>query len=310
LAFRFVYRRNVKSRGVYLGGSIAILLGAGLALNCGGSGHLAGSVGGACLAGGACNSGLTCLSQICVQPADGGGGSAGAAGTGGAGGATLGVACTAATTMTAPSNRLIADFSGPDGGLKIPDGGLENDGGPFPASVVEIGGGLTPYPIGSASAPAYDLSGGALHVTVDTPATSAPQYVGMFLGFADCIDATAFTGVSFTISGSFAGCTMQYATGDVEHSDSTVDTYRGTGPAGSYDPQTTLTAGDVTAAPQTLMMPFPNSTISGSPPTPVDKTKLIALIWQFTVPAAASSTADAAPAACVADITIDNVSFY
>jgi hypothetical protein len=133
---------------------------------------------------------------------------------------------------------------------------------------------------------------------------------GSWAGFADCIDATAFTGVSFTISGSFAGCTMQYGTGDVEHSDSTVNTYRGTGPAGSYDPQTTLTAGEITAAPQMLMMSFTSSSISGSPPTPLDKTKLIAVFWQFTVPAAASSTADAAPAACVADITIDNVAFY
>jgi hypothetical protein len=308
LAFRFVYRRNVKSRGVYLGGSIAILLGAGLALDCGGSGHAAGSVGGACLAGGACNSGLACLSQICVQPAAGGGGgsgaggSTGAAGTGGAAGG-LGVACTAATTMVAPSNGLIADFSDPDGGLEI-------DGGLSPSSDVEIGGGLFAYPGGSASAPTYSLTNGALDLTVNIPATSAAQYVGLFLGFNDCIDATAFTGVSFTIGGSFAGCTMQYATGDVEHSDSTVNTYLGTGPAGSYDPQTSLTSSEITAAPQTLMMSFTSSTISGSPPTPLDKTRLISLIWQFTIPAAASPTADAAPAACVGEITIDNVSFY
>jgi hypothetical protein len=296
----------MKSRWAYVGGSVAVLLGAGLALNCGSSGHAAGSVGGACLAGGTCNSGLACLSQICVQPSD-----AGAGGTGGAGGAGggIGVACTAATTKVAPSNGLIANFSSPDGG--IPDGGLGVDGGPFPTSIVEIGGGLTPFPIGSASAPAYTLSGGVLHVTVNTPATSAAQYLGMFLGFADCIDATAFTGVSFTISGSFAGCTMEYGTGDVEHSDYTVDTYRGTGPAGSYDPQTTLTTSQVTAAPQTLMMPFTGSTMSGSPPSPLDKTKLISVFWQFNVPASAPPTADAAPpAACVGDITIDNVSFY
>jgi hypothetical protein len=300
-----MYLANVKSTGVYLGVSIAILLGAGLALDCGSGGHAAGSVGGACLTGGACNGGLVCLSEICVQPAaagGAGGGSTGAAGAGGSG-AALGMACTAARTMTAPSNGLIADFSSPDGGLQI-------DGGLLPSSVVEIGGGLFAYPGGSASAPAYSLLDGVLHITVNTPATSAPQYIGMFLGFNDCIDATAFTGVSFTISGSFAGCTMLFFAGDVEHSDLTVNTYLGTGPAGSYPPQSTLTPSEVTAAPQTLMTAFTNYSISGSPPTPLDKTKLISVSWQFTVAAGTSSTADAAPAACVADITIDNVSFY
>jgi hypothetical protein len=294
----------MKSRWAYVGGSVAVLLGAGLALDCGSSGHAAGSVGGACLASGVCNSGLVCLSQICVQPTD-----AGAGGTGGAGGG-IGVACTAANTMAAPSNRLIADFSGPDGGgLQIPDGGLAIDAGPFPTSVVEIGGQLIAYPLGSASAPAYNLSGGALHVTVNTPVTSAPQYVGMFLGFTECIDATAFTGVSFTISGSLAGCTVQFETGDVEHTDSTVNTYLGTGAAGSYPPQFNLDASQITTAPQTLMMLFTSANY-GNPQTPTDKTKLIDLIWQFVVPPAASSTADAAPAACVGAITIDNVSFY
>jgi hypothetical protein len=275
---------------MYQGGSIAVLLGAGLALNCGASGHAAGSVGGACLAAGACNSGLVCLSQICVQPVDAGAGGGGGAGMGGAGGATLGVACTAATTMVAPSNGLIADFSSPDGG-------------------VEIGAQLFPYPF-DASAPDYSLSDGALHLTVNTPATSAIQYIGLFVGFTDCIDATAFTGVSFTLSGSVAGCTMQYATGDVEHSDSTVNTHLGTGAAGTYQPAVDLTAGQLAAAPQVLMMPFAVNPAFGNPPTPLDKTKLIDMIWQFVVPAAAPTTADAAPAACVGNVTIDNVSFY
>jgi hypothetical protein len=285
---------------VYLGGSIAVLLAAGLALNCGSSGHAAGSVGGACLASGACNSGLVCLSQICVQPTDAGAG--GGAGTGGAGGG-IGVACTAANTMVAPSNGLIADFSGPDAGSEI-DGVQQ-----LPSSVLEIGGAVFAYPGGSAAAPAYSFDG-ALHLTENGPATSATQYAGLFLGFTDCIDATAFTGVSFTISGSFAGCTMQYATGDVEHSDSTVNTYLGTGVAGSYQPQVALTASEITAAPQILMMPFVGNAALGSPATPLDKTKLISVFWQFVIPAAGPSTSDAAPAACVGDITIDNVSFY
>jgi hypothetical protein len=291
----------MKSQRVYLRGSIAILFGAGLALNCGGSARVAGSVGGSCLLTGACDSGLVCLSEICVKPAAaagdaggagiGAGGSGGVAAMGGTGGSTLGMSCAAATTMVAPSDGLIADFAGPDGGL-------------------EINGGVFTYPLGSASTPAHSVLDGVLHVTEDAPATSAIEYLGFGVGFKDCVDATAFTGVSFTISGSFSGCTMQYATGDVEHQDSTTDSYFATGPAGSYPPQRTLTANEITAAPQTLMMPFTGSTIFGSPQTPLDKKKLVLVLWQFTVPAAATSTADAAPAACVADITIDNVSFY
>jgi hypothetical protein len=287
----------MKSQRVYLRGSIAILFGAGLALSCGGGARVAGSVGGSCLLTGACDSGLVCLSEICVKPTtaagDAGGAGIGAGGSDGVaatGGSALGMACAAATTMVAPSDGLIADFAGPDGGL-------------------EINGVVFTYPFGSASTPAHGLLDGALHVTEDAPATSAIAYLGFGVGFKDCVDATAFTGVSFTISGSFSGCTMQYATGDVEHQDSTTDSYFATGPAGSYPPQTTLTADELTAAPRTLMMPFTGSTIFGSPQTPLDKTKLVLVLWQFTVPAAAA-TADAAPAACVADITIDNVSFY
>jgi hypothetical protein len=284
----------MKSRATYLRGGVATLVGAGLALGCGGGGRLAGSVGGSCLLTGACESGLVCLSEICVQPAAGGAGGGGAVGgaAAGTGGSTLGMACTAATTMVAPSDGLIADFAGPDSGL-------------------EIGGGVFTYPPGSASAPAYSLLDGVLHVTENAPAMSAIQYLGLGVGFQNCVDATAFTGVSFTISGAVAGCAMQFAIGDVEHQDSTTDSYFATGPAGSYPPQTTLTANEITAAPQTLMMPFTSSTIFGSPQTPVDKTRLVLVLWQFTVPAAGPAAAgDAAQAACVADITIDNVAFY
>jgi hypothetical protein len=235
--------------------------------------------------------------QAAAAGAGGGVGSGGAAATGGAaaaggaGGGTLGMACTPATTMLAPANGLIADFAGPDGGL-------------------EVAGGLFVFPDPGASAPAVSTTGGAFHITESAASTAATQYVGTGLFFNDCIDATAFTGVQFTIGGSFSGCTMQYATADVEHEDATTDAFMATGPAGSYPPQTTLAASGITPTPQTLMMPFTSSTIFGSPQTPIDKTKLVALVWQFTVPTGAPTTADGGTPACVADITIDNVTFY
>jgi hypothetical protein len=158
--------------------------------------------------------------------------------------------------------------------------------------------------------PTVSTSGGALHITESGLATSAPQYVGVALNFAGCIDATAFTGVQFSISGSFSGCTMQYASGDSEHQDPATGAPYSTGPSGAYPPQSTLTTAQVTATPQTSMMPFTGNTMFGDPQTPLDTTKLILMLWQFTIPAAAPATADGGTPACVADITIDNVAFY
>ncbi|HEY6475104.1 MAG TPA: hypothetical protein VI456_00900, partial [Polyangia bacterium] len=184
-----------------------------------------------------------------------------------------------------------ADFTGTDGGFSLTDA-------PYP------------YPASGPARPTASTSGGALHITENGPATSAAQYVGVALAFADCLDATAFTGVQFSISGSFSGCTMQYATGDSEHQDPATGAPYSTGPSGAYPPQSTLTAAQVTTAPQILTMPFTGTTIFGDPQTPLDTTKLIFALWQFTIPAGAPATADGGTPACVADITIDNLAFY
>ena len=257
----------------------------------------AGSVGASCATDAACNSGLVCLSQICVQPAaaDAGGG-AGSGGirdgaAGGAAGGGVGMACTAATTMLAPAGGRIADFTDPDGGL-------------------DVAGGFFAYPAGGRAAPTVSVAGGALHIVESAAFGAATQYVGGGIYFDGCLDATAWSGVSFTISGSLSGCSMQYATGDVEHQDATIDSHFATGPAGAYPPQSTIASSEVTATPQTLSMPFTGSTLSGDPQTPLDKSELILVLWQFTVPAGAPATTDAAPSGCVGDITIDNITFY
>ena len=201
------------------------------------------------------------------------------------------MACTAATTMLAPASGLIADFTGTDSGFSLTRA-------PFP------------YPAGGSARPSATTAGGALHITENAPATSAAQYVGVALSFADCVDASAFTGIQFSISGSFSGCTMQYGTGDSEHQDPATGAAYATGPSGAYPAQSTLTAAQVTSAPQTLLMPFTGSAIPANPPTPLDTAKLIFALWQFTIPAGAQATTDGGTPACIADITIDNVAFY
>ena len=279
--------------------TIAITAGAALAQGCGGSSRAAGSVGAACLEGGVCDGTLVCLSQICVAPPEAGsGGATGSAGATGGGGAA-GMDCTAASTTLAASSGLITDFMSLDGG-GLPGG---FDGG--------LGGSMVfAYPNGSITAPTFSTADGALQIMENNAQTSTPQYVGIALVFAGCIDAAAFTGVQFSIAGSFSGCTMQFATGDVEHQDPTTGSRYATGPTGAYPAQSTLTAAEVTSTPQTLMMPFTGSTLSGNPQTPLDPKKLILVLWQFTIPAKSTATSDGAPPACVADITVDNVAFY
>lgn len=219
-------------------------------------------------------------------------------GTGGSGGApgneplTAGSGkprpCTASDTVLAPADGLIADFSDPAGGINFADSQI-----------------LT-YPIGSTSAPTYTSASGALHITVNRVATSQPQYLGVVLATSkNCIDATAFTGVQFSISGSFSGCTMQYDANDDVHQDDTTGAPHASGVAGSYPPQTMIPSTEVTSTAQVLKMPFSDQ-VGGSPATPLDRARLILVAWQFTVDATTSST----PSSCLADLTIDDVRFY
>jgi hypothetical protein len=226
-------------------------------------------------------------------------GTAGAAtASGNSGGSRLpGGPCTPSNTSKAPVNGLIADFTDAGGGAKT--GGIEIAGGIVTYAAPKVGG------LGS---PTYTTTGGALNIRVNAAPTSTPQFLGAVVYFNNCIDASAFTGVQFTISGSFSGCTMQYATGDVEHQDMTLGSAFATGPAGSYPPQNRLAVDEMTSAPRTIKAPFVVSDIQGSPPVLLDPSKLISTIWQFTVPVAAEGEND--NPMCAGSVTIDDIKFY
>ncbi|MES1207487.1 MAG: hypothetical protein ABUS79_16245 [Pseudomonadota bacterium] len=283
----------MKMTKAFVARGAVMVVGLALVSSCGSdAARSAGAVGSSCSTDAACSGGLVCLSQICVQPAAAGAGGAGGGGIGdGAAGGGSGMDCTAATTRRAPVGGLISDFSATDGGSD-----LTRDPFAFPAT--------------GPARPIATKTDGALHIIENGPATSAAQYVGVAVAFGGCVDATAFTGIQFSISGSFSGCTMQYATGDPEHQDRTSGAPYATGPSGAYQPQSTLTAAQVTATPQTVRMPFTGATMFGDPQTPLDTTKLVFALWQFDIPAAAPATADGGTPTCVADITIDNLTFY
>ena len=213
-------------------------------------------------------------------------GTTGSGGSGGGGGATGTLGCQVSDLPPAPA-PIIADFTALDGGAPvIPIGGTFTYGSPAPVAMV---------------------TGGGWHVTLNAPGMTAAQYLGLGIYFngnaagTNCVDGTAYTGVKFDISGSVVGCTMQYSTNDSAHSNNATDP-KGAGDASVYAPQATLT---VTTTPTPTMMPFSGTGApsGGNPALAVDKAKLTGVQWQFTVPAAAT-------AACVVDITIDNVSFY
>jgi len=257
-----------------------------LAQGCSSDAKPAGTVGASCQKDAECHGGLVCLSQICVstEPAAGGAGGNGSGGEGG-----VGPGCNAHNTQPAPSSGLIADFADADGGI-------------------EIMGALFDYGSGSddIGRPSSSIDGGELHITEDWPATSSPQYVGVFMYFQQCIDASAFSGVSFSISGSFSGCSMQVFATDSAHFDATSGADFATGPAGSYQPQAQLDMSQVSTTSQTVRVAFA-SQLGGSPGTPLDPSTLIGMDWQFTI---APADPDAGSSSCVAQLTIDDLTFF
>src|SRR5207302_1128686 len=85
----------------------------------------------------------------------------------------------------------IADFTPVDGGTSI-----------------EIMGGTTSF---GTPAPEIMLSGGNLHAAVTVVAGPEPQSVGFGIYFRGCVDAAAYSGVKFDMSGTVTGCAMSYA---------------------------------------------------------------------------------------------------
>jgi hypothetical protein len=221
-------------------------------------------------------------------------------------------------------------FGGPDGGVgargtpptgaggmggtgnTMPTGCLSSDIAPGDPMIADFGvdmGGMAVLPIGGtftygSPAPTAFVSNKAWHLTLTASGIDGtPLFLGAGIFFNRCTDATAHTGVQFDISGTVGGtgCTAQYATNDSAHMDVTFDP-KGAGPAGSWSPQAPLA---VTTTPTTVLMPFvgTGAPTGGSPPIPIDPSKLTGVQWQFTV---ASGTTNG----CIVDVTIDNVRFF
>ena len=199
--------------------------------------------------------------------------------------------CTPSSTVAAPAGGLVAEFSASGASQESIPGRIVTYSSPKVADAFN-----------------NTTTGGNLTIRINAPATSRPQLLGTMFQFNSCVDASAFTGVQFTISGSFSGCSLTYGTGDVEHEDVTVSGTFAAGPAGSYVPQHRLAAAELSSTPKTIKLPFAAADIQGNPPTPIDPTKLLFTLWQFIVPVAADDGSATPP--CTANVTMDDVRFY
>lgn len=207
---------------------------------------------------------------------------AGAAAVGADGG--IGTPALGCQTSKPPASPLIADFSGGDysaGDIPISNGGTYTYGPP---------------------APTIAQTGGALHVTLDAPGTASAQYLGFGIYFNDCMDGRAYSGVKFDIGGTLTGCTVQYAFNYREDDANATDPKGSCAAASCYAGMAAL---PVPATATSTSMAY--SAVSGGVPiagplTATAQTYLTGVQWQFVVPPGS--------AACVADLTIDNVTFY
>jgi hypothetical protein len=142
---------------------------------------------------------------------------------------------------------------------------------------------------GSVMGPAYTVASGGGSVTIvatRTATAAGPANIGIAFTFDPCADASAFSGVSFSISGQITGCSVLFQVDDTERSG-----------GGNGGPATTVNA--VTGTPQTVKLAW--STTGGQPTGPTDGARVAILIWGFSIQPSTT---------CMANVTIGDLTFY
>jgi hypothetical protein len=273
-----------------LSGAIGLGLAALLALGCGGKGNGTGGAGTI----GSAGAGSGGTSSVAGTTGGGGsvsGGATGSAGAGGGGG--TGVALPGCPNSVAPTIALIADFAttGPVMIDKGVSGGVIAESSspttvPSPPLTVDSGA----WHLANYFAPTGDSTQTATFGIYFSPPPSA------------CVDAHTYAGISFKIGGTVAGCTLVYLLEDSAHRKS--DDMRGSCTAASCEPaRKTLT---LATTPAVVQIPWAEPT-GAAPSTAIDPRRLTAISWQLAIP---SKSDGGGSGVCMADITIDDVTFY
>jgi hypothetical protein len=119
-----------------------------------------------------------------------------------------------------------------------------------------------------------------------------------------CLDASAFSGVELTISGSVSGCVLQWGVGYAEDVASSTGSCTAITPTTCHPPEYDVL---VTVTPTTVQIPWaaPPSSFGAPIGNPDDPAGITGFNWQFAIPAAQNGGDT-----CVADVNISGLKFY
>jgi hypothetical protein len=223
----------------------------------------------------------------------GAGGSTSAGGIGGAGGSGgTGGAPPMVCSGTPPARALITDFSDAVVGTAgITFGTAPNLGG---ATFTYAATGLTQPVLSLVPAPGGS-TGQALQVTDGGPVGNGGNgnWSGFGLGFDMCIDASAYTGVQFTITGTIGSCPLTFSPQFSEDNSVTDDPNFGScvpGSTGCFPPAST----PLILGPNTIDF---SQVVGGAPDQTVDARALTGVQWQLN------------GSSCGQNFTVTNVTF-
>jgi hypothetical protein len=220
-----------------------------------------------------------------------GGMSGGLGGAGGMGGGTQPMICSG----TQPARALITDFSDAGVGTSGIFFGTEPniDGGAFTFAATGLAApvlSLAPAPAGS--------TGQALQVVANpgTPTDPSNAFLGFGLGFGMCVDASAYTGIQFTITGDIGDCSLAFSPQFSEDNSVTDDPMFGSCTAASCFPPASGPIGT-----GTTVVEFAN-VAGGAPVTTVDPRALTGVQWQMVAPTDGVSS-------CSANFAVTDIAF-
>jgi hypothetical protein len=222
--------------------------------------------------------------------AGGRGGVSGRGGAGGTGGTTPVMVCSG----TPPSRALITDFSDATAGTSaISFGTAPNIGG---GSYTYAAPGLTAPVLSLAPAP-VGSTGQALEVAANPGLVTDPSnaWTGFGLGFDMCVDASAYTGVEFTITGALGNCALTFTPIFSEDNSVTDNPTFGSCTSASCFP-----GQSASLLPGTNIVHFAD-VLGGSPQPFVDPRALTGVQWQLNAPTDGTL--------CSANFAITNVTF-
>jgi hypothetical protein len=158
---------------------------------------------------------------------------------------------------------------------------------------------------GSTFPPRVEVKRGALHVVAYHSQSAVLESGSVIMHFPKCIDASAWTGVRFTIRGSFRGCTLRFRIGDVQHEDRNNRAPFASGVRGSVPSEAELPLSLDKPDAQVVQVPFQNPPMASAatPPVPLDRSKLTSVLWKLSDAYHPTET-------CTANVVVDNLSFY